>query len=34
MAFIENTEIKIEIFDKNNNIDYSEEAFLELKKII
>ena len=34
MAFVENTKIKIELLDKNNNKDFSEEAFLELKKII
>ena len=33
-ACVENTEIKIGIFDDNNNRDCSEEAFLELKKII
>jgi len=34
IAFNENTELKIALVDKNNNINYSEEAFLELKKII
>ena len=33
IACFENTEIKIDIEDENNN-NYSEEAFLELKKII
>ena len=34
IACTQDTEIKILLVDKNNNRDYSEEAFLELKKII
>ena len=34
IACIENTEIKIDIGDENIKRDYSEEAFLQLKKII
>ena len=34
IACVENTEIKISIYKDNNNYDFSEEAFLELKKII
>ena len=34
IACNEITELKIALVDKNNNINYSEEAFLELKKII
>ena len=34
IACIENTKIKIGLLDENNNEDNSEEAFLEIKKII
>ena len=34
IACIENTELRIVLIDKNNNREMSEEAFIELKKII
>ena len=34
IACIENTELRILLVDKNNNREFSEEAFVELKKII
>lgn len=33
-ACVENTKIKVALFDENNNRDFSEEAFLEIEKII